>query len=340
MAAARALQVVKQIQVLADGPETPEMRACLEQVVSSLQFFLEHPDSRVRIGSARTLLKLCRGYADAMTYVDLSKTEKALSRITDDLDKGTAPVDAEELQQILSETLGKPVKPTGTVLAEGKKINKEAAATSSTAPSSTAPARVGTEDRGEVVIKLGEMNNATAKAVVLDRIVNIHGVVSVTFERDFVVIATRTAALDSYTTFVNELISELASHGIVGVQLVSPSLPGISVCDVPNTTSDSVAMVGETQDDEDEPSYLDDEGDESGAEEITQSIGLDKERQWSFFAQDNWITYRRVQEHGEDPRIAARLAKAKQREEEKRKEDQSRIGRIFSALSSRWVSSS
>lgn len=227
----------------------------------------------------------------------------------------------------------------------GKKIDKEAAATSSTAPSSTAPAstapaRVGTEDRGEVVIKLGEMNNATAKAVVLDRIVNIHGVVSVTFERDFVVIATRTSALESYTTFVNELISELASHGIVGVQLVSPSLPGISPCEAPTTTSTSVAMVGETQDDEDEPSYLDDEGDESGAEEITQSKELDKERQWSFFAQDNWITYRRVQEHGEDPRIAARLAKAKQREEEKRKEDQSRIGRIFSALSSRWVSSS
>lgn len=348
MAAARALQVVKQIQVLADGPQTPEMRACLEQVVSSLQFFLDHPDSRVRIGSARTLLKLCRGYTDAMRHIDLSKAESALSKVTADLDKGIAAHDAEELQQIMSEILGKSVETTAVPTAVPAQDNQALLKTA--AMSSTAPVHVEIEERGEVVVKLGDLNTSTAKAVILDRIVNIPGSVSVTFEQDFVVIATRTKSLASNVPFLNDLFSELKSHGIVGLKLVSPSVPEFLPCeplskDTSVDTDTPVAISGEEceEDNDDEPSYLDDEYGElsHGFPEGAYGGGLGGGvGQWSFFSQANWHTHRRVQEYGEDPRISARLAKAKQREAEQRQEEQSRIGRIFSALSTRWLSSS
>merc|ERR1712137_191905 len=122
-----------------------------EQVVSSLQFFLDHPDSRVRLGSARTLQKLCRGYADAITHLDMRKAQSALRRVIDDVAKGVGSARAEELQQILSETLGKPDSMIDSIPAVNK-IDAEIAATSS-----TAPVRVPTKDRGEVVIKLCEM---------------------------------------------------------------------------------------------------------------------------------------------------------------------------------------
>merc|ERR1719162_35975 len=54
--------------------------------------------------------------------------------------------------------------------------------------------------------------------------------------------------------------------------------------------------------------------------------------QWSFFSQSNWMTGRKVQEFDDDPTIAARLAKAKRREEAKKEESRSRLGFVPSWL--------
>merc|ERR1712232_739077 len=61
--------------------------------------------------------------------------------------------------------------------------------------------------------------------------------------------------------------------------------------------------------------------------------GAPGQPQWSFFSQSNWMTSRRMAEFaGDDPSIAARLAKAKKKEQERKQEESSRLGRLFSAL--------
>eukprot|EP00811_Abedinium_folium_P033227 NODE_6207_length_1694_cov_6.150606.p1 GENE.NODE_6207_length_1694_cov_6.150606~~NODE_6207_length_1694_cov_6.150606.p1 ORF type:complete len:230 (-),score=53.91 NODE_6207_length_1694_cov_6.150606:867-1556(-) len=215
MSAEAALQVVKQIMTLADGPETPQMRACLSQVVWSLQAFLEHPDSRVRIGSARTLLKLRRGYETAMQKLDLNKAEAALARIVVDVERGAAAGDAEELLTLLSQALGRPVP----ALSAAPEIERAVAASSS-----TTPAFVPMEKRGQVVLEMAPCTDAKAKALIHERVVAISGAVSVTFEGNFIVISTRSEALASDVAFLRELLGSLGREG-VSLTLVSPSFP-------------------------------------------------------------------------------------------------------------------
>jgi len=92
-----------------------------------------------------------------------------------------------------------------------------------------------------------------------------------------------------------------------------------------------------------EPGYLDDDDDEvnevndvcAGNAAANGFVGQGPP-QWSFFAQTNWMTGRRVQEFDDDPTIAARLAKAKQRvaerEAERREEQKSTLGRLFTGI--------
>ncbi|CAE7311826.1 unnamed protein product [Symbiodinium natans] len=74
------------------------------------------------------------------------------------------------------------------------------------------------------------------------------------------------------------------------------------------------------------PGYLDDELDKGAAERY----GAEHQRQgdsmpqWTFFAQQNWMDQRRLQEYDDDPSIAARLAKKKKQQQQKREEETSR----------------
>uniref|UniRef100_A0A7S4Q7M2 Uncharacterized protein n=1 Tax=Alexandrium monilatum TaxID=311494 RepID=A0A7S4Q7M2_9DINO len=368
MAAAGALNVVKQIQALAEGPRTPEMRECLGQVVSSLLFFLDHPDSRVRLSAARTLVKLSNGYREDMQRFDMSRARSALARCKNAEAEGIASVDSEELRRLLGEILEeagsedpRPSSSIASLSAAPAPDARAAAATSSTTGASDVGAAA-PDGRGQVVLKVGHSTDGRLKAAILEKVVVLPGVVSVTFEGLFVIVATKTSATAADAGFLAELLTAVQAQGLQGVSLVSAanaggagaaaglaghptsldeSGPGGSACSrAAAGAEDALGEAAEAEDEEDEaePAYLDDDEDEVAAPSGAfgagpgAPVGLSGGSTWTFFSQTNWMTGRRLQEFGDDPTIAARLAKAKKREEDRREEERSRIGRISSWL--------
>lgn len=364
MAAAPALNVVKQIQSLAEGPVTPEMRECLSQVVSSLLFFLDHPDSRVRLSAARTLVKLSSNYPQDIMKLDVSRARSALQRCRKAEADGAANSDSQELQALLEDLLGDRVSSNGVPSGASSKapVSDPAAMTTASAAAPSMPSGSGTisatEERGQVVLQVAQNTEGKLKAAILEKVVVLMGVVSVTFEGSFVIVATKTASIAADAGFLADLLTAVRAQGLEGVSLVSAANAG-SV-DAPSTTSEingcgspataafgsSAVIDGDHDDDDDEgePAYLDDDEDEvvlGGGYNSPCGLGGGPlgagGAQWSFFSQSNWMTGRRLQEFGDDPTIAARLAKAKRKEEEKKEQDKSRIGMISSWLGgSRW----
>eukprot|EP00927_Polykrikos_kofoidii_P077136 TRINITY_DN74110_c0_g1_i1.p1 TRINITY_DN74110_c0_g1~~TRINITY_DN74110_c0_g1_i1.p1 ORF type:complete len:384 (+),score=79.57 TRINITY_DN74110_c0_g1_i1:246-1397(+) len=379
MAAGAALNVVKQIQALADGPETPEMHECLGQVVSSLQFFLDHPDSRVRLTAARTLLKLARGYGESVAALDLTRAHASLARCDQALRNGEATPEDEELRGLLKVMLAGPGPEAGAP-GDNEKVNRTCEISTSMDRTGSIPAAAtgGTEERGEVVIKVGEGTDGKVKAAILDQIVGLTGVVSVTFEGTYVIVNTRTKRTAADTEFLADLLTALKCQGVHGAALVSANplvagpppnnwgqKGGYGTGGFTGCTGGGYADGGKGQytasnkavpvvvDDDEEPGYLDDDEDEVIDAGIPGSGGAAGDagmaqgningalggrpsglsgQQWSFFAQSNWMTGRRVQEFDDDPTIASRLRKAKQKDSDKRQAEKSRIGRLFSSL--------
>ncbi|CAK0890101.1 unnamed protein product [Prorocentrum cordatum] len=335
MAADQALGAVRQIQALADGPQTPEMHAHLSQIVTPVLAFLDHPDARVRLNSARALLKLSAGYPEDMAAMDLSRARGALKRTRASRAAGTADADAQELEAILMDVL-------------------EAIATPGASAASTAASTPPSGGRGEVILKLGEHADGKVKAAILERVVAIPGVVSVTFEGDLVIASTRSAAVAADAGFLADVLVAIRAQGIEGVSLVSAGGPGAGAGtaapagpsggrgrDAPEPPA--AAPESEEDPDEGEPGYLDDDEEDevvmSGSGAIGVPFGapagpgpLAVGQQWSFFSQSNWMTGRKVQEFDDDPALAARLAKAKRREEAKKEESRSRLGFVTSWL--------
>jgi len=338
MAAAAALNVVKQIEMLADAPQTAQMRDCLGQLVSSLQCFLDHPDSRVRIGSARTLLKLSRGYNEDFRKNDLTKIETALEclRSMDSIEGSPdADEDTAEFGRLLTESLVLLKNEPPTSNSNAKAGVAQAAAAPTVAASSS------TDGRGQVVLQLPEGSDGQTHSAILAKAVAIHGVVSVTSQGPHVIVTTRTADLASDPAFVEDLVSTLASQqGCEGIVAAKRS---VTITSPARSTHESSALDAEDEepeptlvldDDDEEPAYLDDD---EGADIASPGAGGSPSKdatgpQWSFFAQSSWMIGRRVLEFDDDPTIAARLARARQRAEEKRNEEESRIGAV-----SRWL---
>jgi len=317
MAAAAALNVVKQIEALADSPDTPNMNECLGQLVMSLQFFLDHPDSRVRLGAARTLTKLSRGYTEEFRKSDLSKAKSALVRCRAATD-GEADQETLQLGQFLEEFLEKAT------------TEEQSNSKGSGAIVGDTPATSSKDGRGEVVLKVRDSADAKVKAAISQKVVTVAGVVSVVFQGELVIVTTRTLEVAADPIFTEDLLGAISAQGVEGVMVVKrPADLGVDI------EEPEPAIV----DDEDcEPAYLDDDEDEEPPAPLPTNIGEaipgapGVGGNWSFFAQSNWMTGRRVTEYDEDPTIAARLAKAKRRQEERKKQEESRIG-----LLSRWM---
>lgn len=349
MAAAAALNVVKQIEGLADAPETPQMRDCLGQLVSSLQFFLDHPDSRVRVGSARTLLKLSRGYNDAFRKIDLTKAEAALARCraVEDGDSsiGGSEEETAELGRLLAETLE---------CVNGERTGESALETAAAdaAPRSAdaaAPASSSKDGRGQVVLKVAHDLDGKAKANILAKIVAVPGVVAVTLDGPHVIVNTRTVLMAADPAFVEDLLATLSDQGLDGITTANRS----ARCGEASSSQDpggeplgEIDEPGFMDDDDGEPGYLDDEDEcpisptngagggypQPGGFPPAGAGGAFPQQQWSFFAQSNWMNGRRVLEFDDDPCIAARLAKRVREKEAKRKEEESKIGAV-----GRWL---
>lgn len=340
MAAAAALNVVKQIEGLADAPATSQMRDCLGQLVTSLQFFLDHPDNRVRVGSARTLLKLSRGYGDDFRKNDLTKVQAALERTRGE------EADEPELLKLLVDIM----EPSSvTAATEACSSN-----TDSTAPASGSTELPPKDNPGQVVLTLSDESDDKAKASITTKIIGVPGVVSVTLhENRHVIVTAKNTDMAKDPSFLEDLqgaIEKGTDGNTLKVQSTerikqsqSGGASGSSDKDKPEDT-DLAPKSSQVDLDEDiEPTYLDDEDEpeQSGgpAGGFSSSAGINSAGinsagvpQWSFFSQSNWMTGRRVQEFDDDPTIAARLARAKQRAEERREEERSRIG-----FMSRWL---
>jgi hypothetical protein len=323
MAAAAALNVVKQIEALADAPETPQMKDSLGQLVTSLQFFLDHPDSRVRLGAARTLLKLSRGYSEDFKKIDLVKATSALARCracSEEADEETA-----ELGRLLAETLE----------GEARTDRQNSPGAAASSADDKRP-----KERGEVVLKVPESTEQAIKVAIQEKVIKISGVVSAAFEAENLIVNTLNLETSRDPALLKELLGALTSQGLEGISAPSrPAVPGID-----HQSPDDGAEPGYIDDEDGEPAYLDDDDDDNdgvdrGNDDSRQQSGGKESntgdagsQNWSFFAQTNWMTGRRMQEFDDDPTIAARLAKAKQKREEKKKEDDSRIGFL-----TRWL---
>lgn len=326
---------------------TQEMRDCLGQVASSLLFFLDHPDTRVRLGSARTLIKLAASYSEEMQKMDLSRAKAALKRCDAKVAEGCEDTDSQELRPLLVELLSpEPVKSAGGAVAVAAEPPATTPAEDTEAAPVTAPSRqdggpVASDGRGEIVLKIGENAEAKVKASILEKVVAISGVVSVAFEGPYIIVSTRTPSLAADASFLAAVLTGVGQLGISGVSLVrtsngalqgSPSKGKLEE-PVANSNAKAGATLAAVEEDEEEVEELDDDDDGSepqyldDQEETTAPSAFDNQR-WSFFSQQHWMTGRQVQEFGDDPTIAARLAKAKKREEEKRNEERSTLSRI------------
>lgn len=378
MTAAAALAVVRQVQGLAEGPKTPELRQCIGQVVNPLLAFSDHPDSRVRLGAARALLKLSAGYPEDVAKLDLTRARSTLSRSRTAVENGDNDVETQEIIQLLTDTFRAigdhaevlTASPKAATAATPWAVSSTTAVCSTAAPTADAAAggdagtngreavsACGTEERGEIALKA----SGTDRAALLSKVVSMQGVVSVTFEGDLVIVNTRTRAVSADESFRADLLAAVQSasydaakgdpdgstNGAAGVGGgAARDTAGASATQGTGANADEGAndeSVLVNDDDDVEPMYLDDEEEEDtkpparspfvggGASPTYSGLGGGAgSPTWSFFSQSNWMTGRKVQEFDDDPTIAARLARAKKREEEKRKEEASKIGFISS----------
>lgn len=268
MAAPAALNVVKQIQqVLADGPKE-EMTECLSQVVASVQFFLDHPDSVVRVQAARTLVKLADAYPAEIQKLDLSRAKLSLTRVTETLDNGdNVDEGAEDVQEILEELFDVVERSHQHAAAEAvgrrrsvENLDKRIGGRRSNM------AKRKSDVRGEVVLNVGEeVTTADHKAAILEEVVLHPGVLSATFEDTCVIINTRTQALATDENFIDELQGALQAHGVEHATVtklprsasgamdsfVEPAV-GVPRLAIP-PTEESESSIGA------EPTYLDDD---------------------------------------------------------------------------------
>eukprot|EP00928_Gymnodinium_smaydae_P058077 TRINITY_DN41296_c0_g1_i1.p1 TRINITY_DN41296_c0_g1~~TRINITY_DN41296_c0_g1_i1.p1 ORF type:complete len:424 (-),score=112.99 TRINITY_DN41296_c0_g1_i1:132-1322(-) len=395
MAAAAALNVVKQIASLADGPGKLELKDCMSQVVSSLQFFLDHPDSIVRVSAARTLLKLKQGFPVEMKGQDLGRVRAALTRYDEAVAAGDPAPDLEELRPMLLQLMDDDAA-AAAAAPPGSEADAAIAATleTGTEPASQRP------QRGEVVVEVAEEPDAALKAALLEKVVALPGVMSVTFEANLLLVNTQYASLAQDTSFQADLVDVVNAQGGREAKILDRSSPcaGGGRGDQPASGAEA-AGAGHDEDelgplpDADEaggePAYLEEDEEEreqggsarwegasrqaapagGGADAAgfpagapcggapgfgagggypalggrfataqggyPGAQGLGPPEQWSFFSQSHWTIGRHIAERDDDPTIASRLARAKKREQERKQEEKSRVGRLFSALTGR-----
>jgi len=400
MSAQAALSVVSQIQTLANGPKTTEMRAHLGQVVSSLQFFLDHPDSRVRLGSAKTLVQLAGNYADDMKHLDLAKIRGAIVNAERKEADGSDPCAPEQLQ-LLTQAMGMidgKKAPAAAALPAAAEEDRNAAAGTAFSPEGSMAAAYGGNgfsiaddaeesaqlssavvQRGEVVLKVAAGDDRKAQVSVLQAVVAVAGVVSVTVEGPHVVVNTRTAEHAGDPVFHRELLRAIEVSGLTGVTIAQDACASAVAGNAGLPLSSPALGAGRAveefeMEDMDEPGYLDDDEEDDYDDQEAGAVGAagsssstsaavpgggiagapgsgfkfssgfggppgglggsagPGSAQWSFFAQTNWMTGRQVLEFDNDPTIAARLQRVKARQEEKRQEEKSTLGRLTSWL--------
>jgi len=164
----------------------------------------------------------------------------------------------------------------------------------------------------------------------LHRIVGLDGVISATFERDCMIVITRTSALPRDRAFVESLRCAVATESHEKVEVLrfgGQRDAGGSASDAPGhkpTVFDGIKSLDQATGCSDrppackEPQYLDDL---EGPSAPMISVG-GTAVPWSFFSHTNWMRCRRL-EIADDPDVAERLATVKSVKVEERREQPS-----------------
>jgi len=301
--------------------------------------------------------------------MDLSRARSALDRCKAAALEGAEDEETREFRHALAELLGE----AGAVaVSSADKLAADVeVANSMVVGGSRRGGFNGGEGRGEVILKMTAGADSKVKAAILEKVVALRGVVSVTFEGDLIIVSTRTPAIAADAGFLADLLVSVKEQGLQGVSLISAAAAGVqgsanegsddAIARLPESTGvvdtrqeeregEADLDAGADDGDDAEPAYLDDEEDEEaiglgadgqchggprfGGARVGVGVGGPAQggAQWSFFSQSNWMTGRRMQEFGDDPTIAARLAAAKRREEERRQENKSRLGQLSTWL--------
>jgi len=288
MAVPAAVSLVRQIQSIVETPELLKKNGCLDQVSSFLDCFLDHPDCRARLGAARALAQLAKSLdPEDLSCLELHQAPGILARLRAARKQSGASADDKELYSLLVAVL------------EGNESQE--------LPGAAGGVSVGSALRsaGEVVrLKSRIPLDEQAKTAVRQALVQVEGVVSVTFEAlETIVVGARTSELARDPTFVEDICTHVEGQlqhcegHVCGKVLVTPATQVVDLSDsepeymddedededddggnaqerpsvftgqMPSACPGNGSASGSPDDcDDDEPSYIDDSADEDEPE--------------------------------------------------------------------------
>lgn len=332
-----ALALVRQVQSIAESPELLQAGNGLIDVVLFLESFLDHSDSSARLAAARTLSWLAKRHRQHWQAVDLTQTRRVLEGLEKQSTCGVMDAEAIELRQVLAGIVREvEIEDTATVRATACHGDLRLQVRCTFLKSASTDTCL----------------NSSDKDAICRSIVKVAGVVSATFETDILVVCTRSPELARDPVFVEDLCTTVEDYfsnsGKVkpgSRPLVTPLISG--GLDGDSETSDDGQDDKSSLESSEEPGYIDDSDDDPlylDDEEITCN---DRERlssqnsawaakPWSFFDKSNFIRshwfVQRLQEYEEDPSLVARLRKAQQRMEERKREEKKRVDRVLEVI--------
>lgn len=320
MSVTAALALVRQVQSVAEQPELLRANNCLDQVVTFLECYLDHPDERCRFSAARTLAQLSTRCGADWEDLDLKRTQRILESCVGTGDQGDAT--AGKVRQLLQVALRQRDASDDLFVYGSDDIPC----------AQTGGHTVTLVGRGEIRLQVLVRLDETIRANVLKAVVGVSGVVSVTLEGDHIVVGTRTTALAADQVFIEDIRitvveslqgqeTECGAGPIVVLEVAEDDF----MCYLDDEQEDEEDAVY-LDDSEDEPQYLDDEDDGELGVAADVELGY-----WTFF-ESLGLKNQHLQEFTEDPALIARLRKARSKLEKRQQDEQSRIGRILSVV--------
>lgn len=313
-----SLALVRQVQALAEDVELVREEGCLKQLASILDHNLDDPDCHTRhaaAGALATLLRRCT--TDEWKSLELPTAQRLMTQ--------SRPVPVEQVGSYDYESLHEFL------------VSVTQGSTQSHSEQSNGQLKAG-EERGEVRMEIvgsrgsPRILSQEVRSALLKAVVNVEGAVSATWENEELVVVTLAKSVACSNRFLGDIYQTVRDHAGEDSQVIHPVQPAARTVPTESQAADDeddpvylddIESIGNSSDEE--PTYLDDdeeEGDEQGSA-----------RRVPLFERHAWLLVgRRLQEFDDDPTLVARLRKARQKMEKKKREEQSRVQRLFSIM--------